>query len=193
VGRPPRTCAGGGVLIQAFRQGDARIAAGIGSLVFAALFGLAAWASAVDYAGPAGVVVLAGIALLAGGLVIRRGPVVTLGLAVLGVGYGVALVGKGLDPAAGLFAGALAASAELAFWALEPGAEVRIARAATGRRALVVSTVALGAVLCGSLLLVLVSDPVSGGASLGIAGVLALVAIFAVAVALARSLRSGVG
>jgi hypothetical protein len=56
-----------------------------------------------------------------------------------------------------------------------------------------VSTVVLGAALFGSLLLVLVSDPVSGGASLGIAGVLALVAIFAVAVVLARSLRSGVG
>jgi hypothetical protein len=193
LGRPPRTRAGGGVVIQAFRQGDARLAAGLGSLVFAALFGLAAWASAADYPGPAGLAVLAGIALLAGGLVIRRGTVVTLGLAMLGVGYGVALVGKGLDPAAGLFAGGLAAAAELAFWALEPGAEVRIARAATGRRALVVSTVALGAVLCGSLLLVLVSDPVSGGASLGIAGVLALVAIFAVAVVLARSLRSGVG
>ena len=50
----------------------------------------------------------------------------------LGVGYGVALIGKGLDPAAGLFAGGLAAVAELAFWALEPGAAVRIGRAATG-------------------------------------------------------------
>jgi hypothetical protein len=128
--------------------------------------------------------------LLAGGLVIRRGPIVTLALAMLGVGYGVALVGKGLDPAAGLFAGGLAATAELAFWALEPGAAVRVARAATGRRALVVTTVALGAALSGSLL---VADPVRGGASLGVAGVLAVVAIFAVAVVLARSLRSGVG
>ena len=131
--------------------------------------------------------------MLAGGLAIRRGPVVTLGLALLGVGYGVALVGKGLDPAAGLFAGGLALTAELAFWALEPGAAVRIARAATARRALVVTAVAFGAALSGSLLLLLVADPVRGGASLGIAGVLAVVAIFAVAVVLARSLRSGVG
>ncbi len=159
----------------------------------AALFGLAAWGSAADYPRPAGLVVLAGIALLAGGLVIRRGAVVTVGLAMLGVGYGVALVGKGLDPAAGLFAGGLAATAELAFWALEPGAEVRIARAATGRRALVVTTVAFGAALFGSLLLAVVSDPVRGGASLGIAGVLAVIAIFAVAAVLVRSLRSGVG
>jgi hypothetical protein len=157
------------------------------------VFGLAAWLSAADYPGSAGVAVLAGAALLAGGLVIRRGPVVTLGLAMLGVGYGVALVGKGLDPAAGLFAGGLALTAELAFWALEPGAAVRVARAATGRRVLVVATVALGAALSGSLLLILVSDPVRGGPALGITGVLAVVAIFVVAVFLARSLRNGVG
>jgi len=134
---------------------------------------------------------VAGIGLLTGGLVIRRGAVVTTGLALLGVGYGVALVGKGLDPAAGLFAGGLAAAAELAFWALEPGAAVRIARAATGRRALVVAVVVLGAALSGSLLLIVVSEPVRGGSSLGIAGVLAVAAIFAVAVVLARSLRDG--
>jgi hypothetical protein len=193
LGRSPRTRAGGGVVIQAFRQGDARIAAGLGALVCAGVFGLAAWLSAADYPGSAGVAVLAGAALLAGGLVIRRGPVVTLGLAMLGVGYGVALVGKGLDPAAGLFAGGLALTAELAFWALEPGAAVRVARAATGRRVLVVATVALGAALSGSLLLILVSDPVRGGPALGITGVLAVVAIFVVAVFLARSLRNGVG
>ena len=153
------------------------------------MFGLAVWLSAGDYPGPAGLAVLAGIALLAGGLVIRRGAVATAGLVLLGAGYGVALVGKGLDPAAGLFAGGLAATAELAFWALEPGAAVRIVRAATGRRALVVTAVVLGAALSGSLLLAVVSDPVRGGSSLGVAGVLAVVAIFAVAVVLARSLR----
>jgi len=149
------------------------------------------WLSAGDRPGPAALAVLAGIALLAVGLVIRRGAVVTAGLGMLGVGYGVALIGKGLDPAAGLFAGGLAATAELAFWALEPGAAVRIARGATARRALVVAAVVLGAALSGSLLLLAVSDPVRGGTSLGIAGVLAVVAIFAVAVVLARTLRDG--
>jgi hypothetical protein len=157
------------------------------------LFGLAVRLSAADRPGAATLAVLAGSALLAGGLVIRRGALVTAGLVMLGVGYGLALVGKGLDPAAGLFAGGLAATAELAFWALEPGAAVRIARAATGRRALVVSAVVLGSALSGSLLLVVVSDPVRGGTALGIAGVLALLGIFAVAVTLARSLRRDVG
>jgi hypothetical protein len=129
--------------------------------------------------------------LLAGALVLRRGPLATAGLALLGVGYGIALAGKGLDPAVGLFAGGLVATAELAFWALEPGAAVRIGRAATGRRALTVVAVVFGAVLSGSLLLVIVSDPFRGGAALGVAGVLALLGIVAVAVALARSLRDG--
>ena len=155
------------------------------------MFGLAAWLSAGDYPAPAGVAVLLGVALLAGGLVIRRGAVVTAGLAMLGVGYAAALIGKDLDPAAGLFAGGLVAAAELAFWALEPGAAVRIARAATARRALVVGVVVLGAALAGSLLVAAVSDPAGGGASLGIAGVVAVLAIFAVAAVLARSLRDG--
>ena len=50
----------------------------------------------------------------------------------LGVGYGAALIGKGLDPAAGLFPAGLVAAAELAFWAIEPGAAVPLGRAATG-------------------------------------------------------------
>jgi hypothetical protein len=191
LGRSPRTRAGGGVVIQAFRQGDARIAAGLGALICAGLFGLAAWLSAADYPGPAGLAVLAATTLLAGGLVIRRGAVVTAGLALLGAGYGIALIGKGVDPAAGLFAGGLAATAELAYWALEPGAEVRIARVATARRALVVTAVVLGAALSGSLLLAFVSDPVRGGTSLGVAGVVALAAIVALVAVLARSLRDG--
>ena len=100
--------------------------------------------------------------------------------------------GQGLDPAAVLFAGGLAI-AELAFWALEPGAAVRIGRAATGRRALTVAAVVFGAVVSGALLLLAVSDPLRGGAALGIAGVLALLTIVAVAVVLARSLRDDAG
>ena len=157
------------------------------------MFALAVRLSAADYPGPAGVAALGGLALLAGGLALRRGSVTTLGLALLGAGYAAGLIGKGLDPAAGLFAGGLVAVAELAFWALEPGAAVRIGRAATGRRLLVVGSVVLGSTVAGSLLLLAVEDPVRGGAGLGIAGVVALGTIFLVAAALARSLRRGVG
>ena len=160
----------------------------------AALFALAVRLSASDYPGPAAVAVLAGVVLLAGGLVLRRGAVATVGLALLGVGYALALIGKGgLDPAAGLFAGGLVAVAELAYWALEPGAAVRLGRAATGWRLLVVGSVVLGSTLAGTLLLAVVSDPVRGGAGLGIAGIAALGTIFVVAAVLARSLRRDVG
>jgi hypothetical protein len=165
----------------------------LASLVCAALFALVARLSAGDLPGFTGVAVLAGLAILAAGLVLRRGTLATIGLALLGAGYGLSLAGTGLDPAAGFFAGGLVATAELAFWALEPGAAVRLGRAATGRRVLAVAAVVLGAVVSGSLLLVVVSEPLRGGAALGVAGVVALLAIVAVAVILARSLRSGVG
>jgi hypothetical protein len=161
--------------------------------VSAALFALAVRLSAADYPGPAAVAALAGVALLAGGLVTRRGSVATVGLALLGTGYGLALIGKGLDPAAGLFAGGLVAVAELTYWALEPGAAVRLGRAATGRRLLVAGSAVLGSTLAGTVLLLVVSDPVRGGAGLGVAGIAALGTIFVVAAVLARSLRSGVG
>ena len=158
----------------------------------AALFALAVWLSAGDHPGPAAVGVLAGLALLAVGLVLRRGTVATVGLALLGVGYGAALIGKGLDPAAGLFAAGLVAVAELAFWAIEPGAAVPLGRAATGLRVLVFGSVVLGSALAGTVLVLAVSDPIRGEAALGIAGVLAVLTIFGVAVVLARSLRSDV-
>lgn len=115
----------------------------------------------------------------------------TAGLAFVGAGYGLSLVGKGLDPAASLVAGGLVAVAELAYWALEPGAAVRIGRAATAHRALLSATIALAAVLIGALLLSVVSAPVRGGAALGVLGVAAIAAILAVAVGLMRSLHDG--
>lgn len=155
------------------------------------LFGLAVRLSAGDYPGPASVAVLAGLAALVGGLLLRRGAVVTIGLGLLGVGYGSALIGKGLDPAAGLFAAGLVAVAELAFWAIEPGAAVPLRRVATGLKALVVAAVVLGAAIAGTLLIAVVADPIRGDAGLGIVGVIALLTIFAVAAVLVRSLRDG--
>jgi hypothetical protein len=70
---------------------------------------------------------------------------------------------------------------------------VRLGRAATGWRLLVVGSVVLGSTLAGTLLLAVVSDPVRGGAGLGIAGIAALGTIFVVAAVLARSLRRDVG
>jgi hypothetical protein len=155
----------------------------------AALLALAARLAAADAPKAAGVAGLAGAAVLAAGLVVRRGALVTAGLALVGTAYGLSLVGKGLDPAASLFAGGLVAVAELAFWSLEPGAPVRIGRAATARRALLSAAIALAAVFVAALLLSVVSAPVRGGAALGVLGVTAIAAILAVAVGLMRSLH----
>ena len=134
---------------------------------------------------------LAGASLLAAGLVIRQGALVTVGLALAGTGYGLSLAGKGLDPAACLFAGGLLFVAELAYWALEPGAAVRIGREMTARRVLLSGTLALAAVLGGAVLLGVVFTPVHGGAALGAVGVAAIAGILAVVVGLMRSLHDG--
>lgn len=107
----------------------------------------------------------------------------------LGTAYGLAVSGRELDAAAGLFAGGLVLAAELAFWALEPGAAVPLGRAATARRALVVAVVVLAATIGGTVLVLLVEDPVRGGAALGVAGIAGLGAILVLAAVLARSLR----
>ncbi|HEU0303464.1 MAG TPA: hypothetical protein VFR32_02680 [Gaiellaceae bacterium] len=162
----------------------------MGALACGALFALAARLSAGDLPGPTSVAAVAGVAALATGLVLRRGAIVTAGLVLLGTGYGLALADRTLDPAAGLYAGALVLTAELAFWALEPGAAVRLGRTATARKALVVTTIALGATVAGTLLLLAVADPVAGGAALAAAGIGALASILVLAAVLGRSLRS---
>jgi len=155
----------------------------------AALLALASRLSAADAPELAGVVSVAGVPALLAGLVLRRGALVTVGLALSGAGYAVSLIGKGLDPAASLFAAGLLAIAELAYWALEPGAAVRIGRGATARRALFSAMLALGAVLLGALLLGVASTPAGGGAAIGIAGVAAVAAILAVVIGLMHVLR----
>ena len=155
----------------------------------AALLALAARLTAGDAPELTGVSSIAGAAALLAGLVLRRGALVTAGLALVGAGYAVSLIGKGIDPAASLVAGGLLAVAELAYWALEPGAAVRLGRRATARRVLFSATLALGAVLVGALLLGIASSPVGGGAAIGISGVAALAAILAALIGLVHALR----
>jgi hypothetical protein len=158
-------------------------------VVGAALIGLAARLSAADAPELTEVVAAAGVAGLAAGLVLRRGGLATMGLALIGSSYAVSLIGKGLDPAACLVAGGLLFVAELTYWALEPGAAVRIGRRATARRALFSGALALGSVVVGSLLLGVASSPTGGGETIGILGVAALAAILAAVIGLMHSLR----
>jgi hypothetical protein len=132
---------------------------------------------------------LAGAVALAVGLVLQRGALATLGLALLGGGYAFSLAGKGVDPAAALFAGGLVLVAELAYWALEPGAAVRLGRGATARRLLVSLALALAAVLLAALLLAVSGAPGDQGVALAVAGVAAIGGIIVVAIGLALTLR----
>jgi hypothetical protein len=154
--------------------------------------GLAAWLSAGRLPGLTGAILLAAVAGIAAGLVVRRGGLLTAGLALLGVGYAVSLLGRDLDAAAPVYAGGLLLTAELAFWALEPGARVRFGRAATLRRAVFSGGLALAAAALGAVLLGVSSTRVGGGAVLEVLGVAAVGAVVATAVWLIHSLRSTV-
>lgn len=158
-------------------------------MVGALLLALTARTTGEDVPRLAGYVALAGAGCLVIGLLLRRAAPTTFGLMLVGAGYGISLAGKALDPGAPLVAGGLLLVAELAYWALEPGASVRIGRRATIRRALFSLGLAVGAVLLGSLLLGVASTPQGGGASLGIAGVLAIAAVVGIVFWLAHTLR----
>ena len=155
----------------------------------ALLLALAVRVTAEDVPRLAGYVALAGAGCLLVGLLIRRGPPATLGLTLVGAGYGISLAGKALDPGAPLVAGGLLLVAELAYWALEPGASVRIGRRATMRRVLFSVGLAIGAVLLGSLLLGVAASPEGGGASIGIAGAVAIAAILGIVFWFVHTLR----
>lgn len=146
-------------------------------------------ATADDVPRLAGYVALAGVACLLAGLLLRRAAPATVGLTLVSAGYGISLAGRALDPGAPLVAGALLLVAELAYWALEPGASVRIGRGATLRRLLFSIGLATGAVVLAALLLGVASAPQGGGASLGIAGVAAIAAIVGAVFWLVHTLR----
>ncbi len=132
---------------------------------------------------------LAGSAAVAAGLVLRRGSLATAGIALVGAAYALSLVGRDLDPAAGLVGGALFFTAELVYWALEPGAAVPLRRGATARRALWSLVFAVCAAALGTLLLGITSSPTADGTVLGVAGLLALALVVVVVSWLVHSLR----
>jgi hypothetical protein len=153
---------------------------------------LGSYLGAADEPGAAGLLGAAGAAVLAIGLVLRRGLLVTAGIALVGAGYGVSLIGAGLDGAAGLVAGGLVLAAELAYWAIEPGAAVRLGREATGRRGAFAGALALAGGILGALLVAAGSTPLDGGSGLGLAGVAAVVLVAGVSVWLIHALRNPV-
>ncbi len=153
------------------------------------MLALAARATAVDAPEFAALLGVVGTVALLGGLVVRHGPLATCGLALVGAAYAVSLIGRSVDAGASLMAGGLILVAELAFWALEPGAAVRVGRQATARRAIFSVGLALAAVLLGALLMAVAGYGGAGGVELGIAGVAAVAVLLGVVIWLMHSLR----
>ena len=157
------------------------------------LGGVAAYAAAVADRVPEAVagIGVAGWALTAVALTVRRPSLLAWGLAGVGAAYAVllGLRAGGVDPRAPFIGAALFAAAELAFWSVEPlegGSE----RSVIARRVLFVAAGALGTALVGGLLLVLAAG-ISGGGALEFAGVLAAVLTLAcIAFLAARSRES---
>lgn len=160
--------------------------------MFASAFALGSYLGSSGEAGVVGLLGIAGIVVLASGLVLRRGLLVTAGLALAGAGYGVSLIGRDLDGAGGIFAAGLLLAAELAYWAIEPGAAVRLGRRATARRLAFTGLLALAGGIAGSLLVAAGSAPLEGDAAFGVAGVAAVALIAAAAVWLIHALREPV-
>lgn len=158
-------------------------------MVGAALLALAARLAAVDAPELAGLLGIVGVVLVLVGLVLRRGAVATCGLALLGAAYAASLIGRSVDAGASLMAAGLLLVAELAFWALEPGAAVRVGRRATARRGLFSAALALATMLLGALLMAVAGYGGAGGVEIGVAGVAAVAVLVGAVVWLMHSLR----
>jgi hypothetical protein len=138
--------------------------------------------------GAAGAVGWSGALVLAIGLASRLRVPVALGLMLVGAGYTLSLLGRGLDPAAGLVAGGLVGIAELAYWALEREVPCLRDPALARRRVVLIVAVSVGAVVLGTLLADLAALDAGGGAPLGAAAVVASAVLLTVVLALVRSL-----
>lgn len=152
---------------------------------------LAPWAyiAAERVPGPAFAVALAGAGVLAAGVAVRRGALVTAGLALVGTGYGTSVVDGDLAMSAALGGGVLVLAAELAYWAIEPGARVTVASRTAASRLGTAGALALAGAALGALLVTAALRPLAGGVVLGVAGFVALGVVAVAAIALLESFR----
>jgi hypothetical protein len=107
----------------------------------------------------------------------------------LGGAYAWSIVG-GVDQWAPIYAGALIALAELAYWSLELRGRTQDAERLNERRAGLIVGLALGAIAIGGLVLAATSLPLGSGAAIDLLGAAAAVAAVAVVASLARGNRS---
>lgn len=126
--------------------------------------------------------------MLAAGLVLRFEPGVPVALALLGAAY-LALLGfegNAVDARAALVAGALFATAELAYWSLELRKAVADEPGTSLRRVASVAGLVLGVIALGTALLALAESVPASGAGLTLLGAAAAVVAVALLAGAAR-------
>ncbi len=128
------------------------------------------------------------VALLAGGLWLRRAGAVPVVVALLGLEYAslLALEDLPLDQRAPLYAAGLLAVAELSYWSLELRAAVTDEPGSHWRRAAFLAWLCLLTLVLGAVLLALVDISAGGGLALEAVGALAAAGALAVIAVLAR-------
>jgi hypothetical protein len=131
-------------------------------------------------------------ALVAGALVLRRPLAIPFALALLVAPYVAMLAfeAEALDERAPVLAGALFATAELAYWSLELRGTLADEPGTYLRRVSLLALLALGTVVGGTAMLALVSGVGARGTAVDVAGAAAALGLVGV-VALAAARRSG--
>lgn len=134
---------------------------------------------------------VAAVALIAlvSALVLGWPSLLPVSLLLLGGLYGaqLALDDPALDGAAPFFAAGLLVAAELGYWSLEERGTVRADPGESLRRAAFVALLALGALLVGSLLLILTEGVRAGGLAVDLLGAVAAGAVLLVVVLARRA------
>jgi hypothetical protein len=130
---------------------------------------------------------IAGLAVLAGGLVIRWPATIPWAVILTGTGYVVTRHGSSLvDPWSSVVGVLLLVAAELAYWSIEHDARIRAEPNLVVRRAITVAALAAAALLLDFMLLGAAAVSASAGLLIAAAGAAAAVSAVAVVLRLVR-------
>jgi hypothetical protein len=160
------------------------------SLLGAAAIGGALTISADSYRPVFAVLAVGALVLLALALVRPFTSLIPWPLVILAAAYAWKLGDGEVDPWAPVYAAGVLSVAELAYWSTELRGRAHDAERLTERRAGLIATLALIAVIAGALVFAATSLRIGTGVALDVVGVVAAVGAVAVVAALARTERS---
>jgi hypothetical protein len=177
----------GGAGIQALRPDRARLITGAGALVALAAVGAYGTLTGDTLRGLAAAACIAGLVVLAGGLVLRWPATIPWAVLLTAAGYVATRHGASLvDAWASVIGVSLLLAAELAFWSIDHDARIRSEPSLAFRRAVTLLVLAAAALLLGFILLAAAAVASSAGLLIAAAGAAAAVSAVAVVLRLAR-------